>query len=78
MSYARWPEFGLVSISDYQRAPLPDANWLATVKHGLPPGPLHVRQRPASRRYLAFLGRMSPEKRPGSARSDRPRGQGSL
>ena len=34
-AYARWRDYPLVSISDDQRAPLPEANWLATVPHGL-------------------------------------------
>ncbi len=34
--YERWTEFGLVSISDDQRRPMPFANWLATVHHGMP------------------------------------------
>ena len=34
-AYARWRDYPLVSISDDQRAPLPDANWLATIPHGL-------------------------------------------
>ena len=51
----------LVSISDNQRLPLPDANWLATVHHGLPRG-VHT-FRSQSDGYLAFLGRISPEKR---------------
>jgi hypothetical protein len=33
--YQRWPQFPLVSISDVQRAPLPFANWAATVHHGM-------------------------------------------
>src|SRR5262245_32737681 len=33
--YRRWPQFQLVSISDDQRRPLPDANWAATVHHGI-------------------------------------------
>ncbi len=37
-AYARWREYPLVSISDDQRAPLPDANWLATIPHGLAEG----------------------------------------
>jgi len=61
--YARWPTFGLASISDDQRRPLPDAHWLATVGHGVP-----QRHYPYSARaeggYLAFVGRISPEKRP--------------
>jgi glycosyltransferase involved in cell wall biosynthesis len=51
----------VVSISDAQRVPLPFANWCGTVYHGLP---LDLyRFRPRSRGYLAFLGRLSPEKR---------------
>jgi len=63
--YERWPEFGLVSISDDQRRPLPHANWKATVQHGMP-GDLY-RFSPTSQGYLAFLGRISPEKRPDRA-----------
>jgi glycosyltransferase involved in cell wall biosynthesis len=51
----------LVSISDAQRAPLPFANWQATIYHGLPPEQLAFH--PAPGRYLAFLGRLSREKR---------------
>jgi glycosyltransferase involved in cell wall biosynthesis len=51
----------LVSISNDQRRPLPDANWLGTVYHGLPRGSFTFRGTPGS--YLAYLGRMSPEKR---------------
>ena len=63
--YQRWKEFGLVSISDDQRRPLPSANWQATVHHGMP-AELY-RFSPASQGYLAFLGRISPEKRPDRA-----------
>jgi len=63
--YARWNDFGLVSISDDQRKPLHDANWKATVHHGMP-GDLY-RFSPKSEGYLAFLGRISPEKRPDRA-----------
>ncbi len=63
--YERWPQFGLVSISDDQRRPLPAANWKATVHHGMP-GDLY-RFSPKSEGYLAFLGRISPEKRPDRA-----------
>lgn len=61
-TFTRWPDFGLVSISEAQRRPVPHANWLATVKHGLS---LDLYRPPASPSgsYLAFLGRMSPEKR---------------
>ncbi|HUM03266.1 MAG TPA: glycosyltransferase family 4 protein [Thermoanaerobaculia bacterium] len=54
-------ELPLVSISDAQRRPLPDANWQATVPHGLPRDLYTFSQRPGD--YLAFLGRISPEKR---------------
>src|SRR5208282_4185077 len=51
----------VVSISNAQRRPMPTANWVATVKHGLPEGLL--RPKPIKASYLAFLGRISPEKR---------------
>ncbi len=51
----------LVSISDAQRLPLPDVNFVASVQHGLPEDLLTPRPVPPS--YLAFLGRISPEKR---------------
>ena len=63
--YDRWADFGLVSISDHQRLPLPRANWKATVHHGMP-GELY-RFSAKSDGYLAFLGRISPEKRPDRA-----------
>jgi glycosyltransferase involved in cell wall biosynthesis len=63
--YARFPDIPLVSISDAQRKPLPSVNWIATVHHGLPPGLFTFRERPGA--YLAFLGRISPEKRPDRA-----------
>jgi glycosyltransferase involved in cell wall biosynthesis len=50
----------LVSISNGQRKPLPYANWVGTVYHGLPPELLTFHGR--SDGYLAFLGRVSPEK----------------
>ena len=52
----------LVSISDSQRAPLPAANWVATVHHGLPLADYPFGDGRGD--YLLFLGRMSPEKRP--------------
>src|ERR1700744_163463 len=51
----------VVSISDNQRHPLPQARWLTTVYHGLPET-LYTPQ-PVEPKYLAFLGRISPEKR---------------
>lgn len=59
--YREYADMPLVSISDAQRKPLPWANWQATVYHGLPPD-LH-RFRNGEGKYLAFLGRISPEKR---------------
>jgi glycosyltransferase involved in cell wall biosynthesis len=56
-----YPDVPLVSISDNQRQPIPGANWRATVYHGLPRD-LHT-FRENSGDYLAFLGRISPEKR---------------
>jgi len=50
-----------VSISDSQREPLPWINWRGTVYHGLPEDLYSYRDEPG--KYLAFLGRISPEKR---------------
>lgn len=55
----------LVSISDAQRAPMPPVNWVGTVHHGLPLDLYRFRAVPAN--YVAFLGRISPEKRPDRA-----------
>jgi glycosyltransferase involved in cell wall biosynthesis len=63
--YRRWPAFPLVSISDSQRRALPFANWLATVHHGVPTTLFDYSA--AHRGYLAFVGRISPEKRPDRA-----------
>jgi glycosyltransferase involved in cell wall biosynthesis len=63
--YRMWPQFPLVSISDDQRRPLPDANWAATVHHGMSTD--LYRFTPRGQGYLAFLGRISPEKRPDRA-----------
>ena len=59
--YSRFGEMPLVSISNDQRKPLPQANFVATVHHGIP-ADLH---RPSLKQgsYLAFLGQISPEKR---------------
>jgi len=51
----------IVSISNAQRRPIPKANWRATVPHGLPADLLTPQA--VQPRYLAFLGRISPEKR---------------
>jgi glycosyltransferase involved in cell wall biosynthesis len=60
--YARYRSVPLVSIGDMQRAPLPLMNWIRTINHGLPRELL--RFNPGPGKYLAFLGRISPEKRP--------------
>jgi glycosyltransferase involved in cell wall biosynthesis len=60
--YARYRGVPLVSISDAQRGPLPLMNWVQTIYHGLPRNLL--RFSPGPGKYLAFLGRISPEKRP--------------
>lgn len=57
--------FPLVSISDDQRRPISGAYWIATIHHGLPLDLLPFS--PKSGGYLAFLGRISPEKRPDRA-----------
>ena len=57
--YDEFREMPVVSISDDQRIPLPQANWAATVYHGMPLDELHPNLEAEG--YLAFLGRMSPE-----------------
>lgn len=57
--YKEFRELPLVSISDAQRKPLSWANWIGTVHHGLPPQLLPFQP---GGDYLAFLGRVSPEK----------------
>src|SRR5690606_20338925 len=66
-AYACWPNFPMVSISMRQRRPLSEARWVGNVYHGLP---LEQFPRSPQRRggdYLAFLGRMSRDKRPDRA-----------
>jgi glycosyltransferase involved in cell wall biosynthesis len=63
--YDVFDDVPVVSISDSQREPLPNANYVATILHGLParllsPGP-------GAGGYLAFIGRISPEKAPDAA-----------
>ena len=59
--YKEFSEIPLVSVSNAQRKPLPWANWVGTLYHGLP---LHrYRFQPKTGGYLAFLGRIAPEKR---------------
>ena len=67
-----WPVYSafagvpLVSISDDQRKPMPPVNWAGTIYHGLPRDLLRFNASPSGG-YLAFLGRISPEKRPDRA-----------
>jgi glycosyltransferase involved in cell wall biosynthesis len=63
--YREYAGVPVVSISDAQRRPLPWLNWQATVYHGLPRDLHAFREGPGE--YLAFLGRISPEKRPDRA-----------
>jgi glycosyltransferase involved in cell wall biosynthesis len=65
-AYRRWPDYPLVSISRHQREPLPWANWVATVAHGVREDLYRFTAAPEGG-YLAFLGRISPEKRPDRA-----------
>lgn len=64
--YVGFDDMPLVSISNDQRRPMPNANFAATVYHGLPLGLHRPIVRP-HRDYVAFLGRISPEKRPDRA-----------
>ena len=63
--YRTYPDEPVVSISDAQREPLPWLNWVGTVYHGMPRNLLRFSPGPGS--YLAFLGRIAPEKRPDRA-----------
>jgi glycosyltransferase involved in cell wall biosynthesis len=63
--YYRFAEMPLVSISNDQRKPLPQGNFVSTVYHGIPADLLPPSFEKG--RYLAFLGRISPEKRPDRA-----------
>ena len=60
--YRSYKDLPLISISNHQRCPIPDLNWVRTIYHGLPRDLLKFT--PSSRGYLAFLGRICPEKRP--------------
>lgn len=59
--FHQFPDMPAISISHAQREPLPHANWQGTVYHGLPPELYTFHPEPAQ--YLAFLGRIAPEKR---------------
>jgi glycosyltransferase involved in cell wall biosynthesis len=64
--YSGFPDFPLVSISNAQREPIANANVMATVYHGLPLNLYKPILKPQGN-YLAFLGRISPEKGPDRA-----------
>jgi glycosyltransferase involved in cell wall biosynthesis len=59
--YKKFPDAPLVSISLSQRKPMPRVNWVGNISHGLPMDLLTFQ--PNAGDYLAFLGRISPEKR---------------
>ena len=63
--YGHFNNMPLVSISHAQRKPLGKVNWVGNVYHGLPTDLLLATEKPG--KYLAFLGRISPEKRPDRA-----------
>jgi glycosyltransferase involved in cell wall biosynthesis len=58
--FTTFPSVPVVSISNAQRRPVPQANWVETIPHGLPQNLLTPQAKTPS--YLAFLGRISPEK----------------
>jgi len=66
---SEFPEANLVSISDAQREGLKGLNWKTTIHHGMPPDEIPFQEHPLQGKnaYLAFLGRISPEKRPDRA-----------
>jgi glycosyltransferase involved in cell wall biosynthesis len=59
--YNEYKEIPLISISDSQRKPLPLVNWKGTIYHGLPLSLYNIYENQG--KYLAFIGRISPEKR---------------
>ena len=59
--YDRFRDVPVISISNAQRQPLPSANWVATIYHGLPQELFRFQPNPGN--YLAFLGRICREKR---------------
>lgn len=59
--FREFADMPLVSISDAQREPMPWASWIQTIHHGLPENLYRPQEGPG--KYLAFLGRISPEKR---------------
>ena len=67
--YRHFGQMPVVSISRSQRPPIPFANWVGNVYHGLPSGlhSLRTKEQQYGEEYVAFLGRISPEKRPDRA-----------
>ncbi|MGE0229386.1 MAG: glycosyltransferase family 4 protein [Dehalococcoidia bacterium] len=63
--YREFADIPVVSVSVDQQRPLPQANWAGAVLHGLPELLYHRGEGRGG--YLAFLGRISPEKRPDRA-----------
>jgi glycosyltransferase involved in cell wall biosynthesis len=59
--YREYQDMPVISISNSQRLPLPQAHWLKTVYHGIPADLYQPSE--AEGKYLAFMGRISPEKR---------------
>ena len=59
-TYSTFAASPFVSISDSQRQPIPNLNWVRTVLHGMPADLLTPQ--PVKQEYAAFLGRISPEK----------------
>jgi len=64
--YIGFSDMPLVSISDAQRRPVPKANFVATIHHGIPKHLYEPTFKPRGG-YVAFIGRISPEKRPDRA-----------
>jgi glycosyltransferase involved in cell wall biosynthesis len=60
--FDQYGELPMISISDAQRKPLPQANWCKTIHHGLP-NDLYELHAGSQDGYFAFIGRISPEKR---------------
>lgn len=63
--YRAFPAMPLISISKQQRAPMPAVNWISTIHHGMPRDQYKFHAKHGN--YLAFVGRIAPEKRPDRA-----------
>ena len=63
--YNEYKDMPIVSISNAQRRPLPNAGWFSTVYNGIPANDFTYHPHPGN--YLAFLGRFAPEKGPEAA-----------